>query len=202
MRHRKKRFKLGKPRDQREALIKSLLVALVTNERIKTTYKRAKAVSSRMDKLITLGKRGDIYSRRLAYSFLQDRSLVQKLFNDIAPRFADLNGGYTRVIKVNNRSGDNALLAILEFTRIKEEIMEEKMKLKKLRREKKKKRIEEEIPPHVEGVEVKEEKVKKVKKMPQDRKEKEKKTEKDLKRKTKKGFMEGLKGFLKGKGAR
>jgi large subunit ribosomal protein L17 len=208
MRHRSKRFKLGKPADQRRALIRSLLIALVSEEKIKTTYTRAKEVSRWADKLITLGKRGDIHSRRLAYRWLQDRDLVKKLFDDIAPRFKDVNGGYTRVIKVNNRKGDNALMAIIEFTKVKEEIIEEKKKRKLLRREKRKKQLQEEIPPEVEEVkveEVKEEKKKTKKKTePKPKKEEikeekeESKTEEEKEAKSK-GFLSGLKDFLKRK---
>ncbi len=209
MRHRKKRFKLGKPQDQRRALIRSLLIALITEEKIKTPYRRAKEVSRWADKLVTLGKRGDIHSRRLAYRWLQDRDLVKKLFDDIAPRFKEINGGYTRVIKVNNRKGDNALMAIIEFTKVKEEIIEEKKKRRFLRREKRKKQLQEEIPSEIEEVkieEVKEEK-KKTKKKAESKVEEEPKkkeeTEKEQKQKeekpAKKGFLSGLKDFMKRK---
>lgn len=211
MRHRKKRFQLGKPADQRKALIRSLLIALVTHERIRTTYRRAKEASRWADKLITLGKKGDIHARRQAYRWLQDRDLVKKLFDDIAPRFKDVNGGYTRVIKINNRRGDNALLAILEFTRISEEVIEEKKRLKKLRKERREKKAikEEEIAPAVEEVKVEEEEVKEKKpkrrkkaqeepKVEERKEEKEEKPKEELKGE-KKGFLEGLKGFLKRK---
>lgn len=205
MRHRKKRFKLGKPQDQRKALIRSLLIALITEEKIKTTYRRAKEVSRWVDKLVTLGKRGDIHSRRLAYRWLQDRDLVKKLFDDIAPRFKEINGGYTRVIKVDNRKGDNALMAIIEFTKVKEEIIEEKKKRRFLRREKRKKQLQEETPPEIEEVKVEEVKEKKKTKkkehqVEEDKTRKEETTEeKEEEKPAKKGFLSGLKDFMKKK---
>ncbi|MDP8253278.1 MAG: 50S ribosomal protein L17 [Candidatus Kaelpia aquatica] len=206
MRHRKKIILLSKPADQRRALIKSLAISLIINESIKTTYKRAKAASRHIDKLITLGKRGDIHSRREVYKLLQDRSLVKKLFDDIAPRFKDVQGGYTRVLKADNRRGDNALMAILELTKIKEEVIEDKKKARRLRKEKKAKRIEEDLSSDVGEVEVEEEKAIKKPKTEKDDKKKEKKQidegskDKEVKQDDKeKGFFQGLKGFLKAK---
>ncbi len=211
MRHRKRRSKLGKPADQRKALIKSLLIALIKNEKIKTTNVRGKELSRAVEKLITLGKKQDIASRREAFRYLQDRTLVQKLFNDIAPRFNGINGGYTRVIKVGKRHGDNALVSIVEFTKIKEEIIEEKKKNRFKRLEKKRKMAEEQLAPEVEEVKVEEEKIKKEavsektkekKKIRKEKKEKEpvlKKDTTDKEEDKKKGFFDGLKGFLKGK---
>jgi len=203
MRHRKKKNTLGKPADQRKALVKSLLVALINNEKIKTTHRRAKESSIWADRLVTLGKRGDIHSRRQAYKFLQDRKLVKKLFDDIAPRFSDVKGGYTRVVKVNNRHGDNATMSILEFTRIKEEIIEEKRKLKRMRREKKAKSMQQEVAPVVEEVKVEEEKVKKEVRKKENRvkegKERLKEKPEQVKSEEKKGFLQGLTGFLKSK---
>jgi len=208
MRHRRKRSKLGKPQDQRKALIRSLLTALVNEEKIQTTYHRAKEVSRWADKLVTLSKRGDIHSRRLAYRWLQNRELVKKLFDDIAPRFKEINGGYTRVVKTNNRKGDNALMAVIEFTKVKEEIIEEKKKQRLLRREKRKRQLEEEKPPEVEEVkveEIKEEKKKARKKVEPAVKKEEiekepKEEEKEEQKKEKsKGFLSGLKDFMKRK---
>ncbi len=214
MRHRKKRNTLGKPADQQKALVKSLLTALINNEKIKTTHRRAKESSIWADKLVTLGKKGDIHSRRQAYRLLQDRKLVKKLFDDIAPRFSNINGGYTRVIKVDNRHGDNAAMSVLEFTKIKEEIIEEKRKLKRMRREKKEKSIQQEAAPVVEEVKVEEEKVKKEVREKEDKSKKEQNFKQDKKKKDKerskekieqakskekKGFLQGLTGFLKGK---
>ncbi|MDP8216053.1 MAG: 50S ribosomal protein L17 [Candidatus Kaelpia imicola] len=204
MRHRKKIILLSKPADQRKALIKSLAISLIKNESIKTTYKRAKAASRYIDKLVTLGKRGDIHSRREVYKLLQDRSLVKKLFDDIAPRFKDISGGYTRVLKADNRRGDNALMAILEFTKIKEEVIEDKKKSRRLRKEKRAMKMEKELSGDVGEVEVEEERaVKKPKTEKEDKKKERKEVDKDSKKKEDKGddkgkgFFQGLKGFLK-----
>ncbi|MDP8233952.1 MAG: 50S ribosomal protein L17 [Candidatus Saelkia tenebricola] len=222
MRHRKKRNTLSKPADQRKALIKSLMLALISNEKIKTTHRRAKVGSVWADKLVTFGKKGDINSRRQAYKLLQDRSSVKKLFDDIAPRFKDINGGYTRVLKVDNRRGDNALISVLEFTKIKEEIIEGKINLKRMRRERKEKSMhEDDVAPVVEEVQVVEEKNKKEVKKKSDKLKKEQTVESDKKKqdeeqseekpkvkpqevkekteKEDKGFLQGLKGFLKSK---
>lgn len=187
MRHRKLRTKLGKPADQRKALIRNILNALIRYERVKTTYKRAKLVSARADKLVTLGKKGDLSSRRQAYRLLQDRKLVKKLFDDIAARFKDITGGYTRVVKIENRRGDSAVLALLEFTKIKHEIIEEKKKLRQRRKERREKKLKEEEVAEVEEVKVEEEKKKEVQKPKPEVKA------------TKKGFLGGLKSFLKRK---
>jgi large subunit ribosomal protein L17 len=208
MRHRKKIILLSKPADQRRALIKSLAISLIRDESIKTTFKRAKAASIRIDRLITLAKKGDIHSRREVYKLLQDRDLVKKLFDDIAIRFKDIGGGYTRVLKAENRRGDNALMAVLELTKIKEEVIEEKKKARLLRKERKAKRAEEELPEDSSDVEVEEEKIsKKVKTVEKDKAKEKKKTEKpsrdkeekkdDKDKDKEKGFFQGLKGFLK-----
>lgn len=121
--------KLGRTSSQRKALLRDLVSDLIINERIKTTVTRAKEVSKLADKLVTLGKKGDLHSRRQAASVLRNElatveetedaiiveSVVQKLFNEIAPRFETRNGGYTRVLKTEPRRGDGAPMAILEF---------------------------------------------------------------------------------------
>ena len=121
--------KLGRTSSQRKALLRDLVSDLIINERIKTTVTRAKEVRKLADKLVTLGKKGDIHSRRQAASILRNElatveetedaiiveSVVQKLFNEIAPRFETRNGGYTRVLKTEPRRGDGAPMAILEF---------------------------------------------------------------------------------------
>ena len=121
--------KLGRTSSQRKALLRDLVSDLIINERIKTTVTRAKEVRKLADKLVTLGKKGDLHSRRQAASVLRNElatveetedaiiveSVVQKLFNEIAPRFETRNGGYTRVLKTEPRRGDGAPMAILEF---------------------------------------------------------------------------------------
>jgi len=118
MRHNNKNTKFARSRAQRRALIKSLLRSIVISERIKTTESKAKAMRGWTDKLITWGKRGDLHARRLSYKILGDHSLVKKLFDELAPRFKDVNGGYTRVLDLGYRKGDGALMSILELTKL------------------------------------------------------------------------------------
>ncbi len=115
MRHLKKGRKLGSDASHTKAILKSLAIALFTNERIKTTEARAKEVRSLVDKVITWGKKGDVHSRRLALAALGDKELVQKIFTDIAPRFEGRDGGYTRILKLGPRKGDAAPMVILEL---------------------------------------------------------------------------------------
>lgn len=115
MRHLKKGRKLGTDASHTKAILKSLAIALFTNERIKTTEARAKEVRSLVDKVITWGKKGDVHSRRLALAALGDKELVQKIFTDIAPRFEGRDGGYTRILKLGPRKGDAAPMVILEL---------------------------------------------------------------------------------------
>ncbi len=138
MRHRKKSEKFSRSRAQRKALLRSLLRSIVIYERIVTTESKAKGLRRWADKLITWGKQGDLHSRRLAYSLLGDHKLVKKLFEDIAPRFRDVKGGYTRVIDMGVRKGDGATLSLFEFTRKGEKKVEAK------KEEKKKERLPEE----------------------------------------------------------
>lgn len=117
MRHANRVQKLSRSRGQRLALKRSLVRALFLNEQIKTTLRKAKAASSEVDHLITIAKKDDLHSRRLVNTFLNDHKLTKHVFDNIAPRFKDLSGGYTRVLKFINRKGDNAQLAILELTK-------------------------------------------------------------------------------------
>lgn len=115
MRHLKKGRKLGTDASHTKAMLKSLAIALFTNERIKTTEARAKEVRPLVDKVITWAKKGDVHSRRLAIAALGDKELVQKIFTDIAPRFEGRDGGYTRILKLGPRKGDAAPMVIMEL---------------------------------------------------------------------------------------
>ncbi len=118
MRHRKSGRKLNRSTAHRKALHRNLLRSLLTHERIKTTTPKAKEVSRLMDRLVTLAKRGDLHSKRLAYKQLSNHQLVKKLFDEIGPRFTNVDGGYTRVVKLAKpRPGDAAPLAMIEFSR-------------------------------------------------------------------------------------
>jgi large subunit ribosomal protein L17 len=115
MRHLKSGFKLGKQPAHRKAVLRNLVTNLIVNERITTTILRAKATRRLAEKMITLGKRDTLHTRRQAAAFLQTPDATKKLFADLAPRFADRPGGYTRIIRRGWRIGDGAELAILEF---------------------------------------------------------------------------------------
>ena len=118
MRHRKKSEKFSRSRAQRKALVKSLLQAVIINERIVTTTAKAKHMRGEVDKLITLAKKGTLAGRRLAYQALGNHHMVTKLFDAIAPRFPKTEGGYTRVLRVGTRKGDGACLSLLELTKV------------------------------------------------------------------------------------
>jgi large subunit ribosomal protein L17 len=115
MRHLVSGSKLGKNPAHRRAVLRNLVTNLIEKERIHTTLRRAKATRPLAERMITLGKRDSLHARRQAASFLQTPEATQKLFSDLAPRFADRPGGYTRIIRVGWRIGDGAELAILEF---------------------------------------------------------------------------------------
>src|SRR6201988_577999 len=115
MRHLVSGSKLGKNPAHRRAVLRNLVTNLIEKERIHTTLRRAKATRPLAERMITLGKRDSLHARRQAASFLQTPEATQKLFSDLAPRFADRPGGYTRIIRAGWRLGDGADLAILEF---------------------------------------------------------------------------------------
>jgi len=128
MRHRVKKKLFGRTTNQRKALFRNLIVNLILHERIETTVAKAKAVKGLAEKVITLGRRGDLHARRLAYSKIPNRKAVAKLFNEIGPRFRDRNGGYLRIIKTRNRLKDQAPLAVLEFVDYEERHPQEEKK--------------------------------------------------------------------------
>ena len=108
--------KLGRDNKHRRSMLATLTKQLILNERIVTTETRAKEVRKSFDKMVTYGKKGTLVSRRLALAFLHnDEKCVNKVFNELAPRYKDRNGGYTRMIKMTERKGDNALEVILEL---------------------------------------------------------------------------------------
>ena len=115
MRHARSGKKLGRDSAHRKALYSNLAGALITHGRIETTEAKAKAVRPYAEKLITLGKRGDLHARRQAMAELRSNDVVHKLFADIAPRFSERNGGYTRVVKLGPRQGDAAQMALIEL---------------------------------------------------------------------------------------
>ncbi len=115
MRHRKAGRKLGRSSGQRGALYRNLITELFRRERIKTTEAKAKTIQGKAEKLITLGKRGDLHARRLAAARLNDPIIVRKLFDELAPRYEGRAGGYTRIYKLGRRQGDRAPIVLLEL---------------------------------------------------------------------------------------
>lgn len=110
-----KKQKLGRTSSHRRALLRHLTTAVIDNGRVETTEAKAKAVRPVVDKLITLGKRGDLHARRQAASYLSDPATVTKLFDEVAPNYAERNGGYTRIVKLGPRRGDAAPMAVIEL---------------------------------------------------------------------------------------
>lgn len=116
MRHRRKRGKLSRDSAHRKALLSNMSKQLITHERIKTSQAKAKAVKPEVEKLITLAKRGDLHARRQALSALgQDKFIVHKLFEEVAPRYGERPGGYTRIVKLGPRRSDSTEMVFLEL---------------------------------------------------------------------------------------
>ncbi len=115
MRHRVAGRKLSRHTQHRELMFRNMLVSLLHHERIKTTLAKGKELRSWADRIITLGKRGTLHARRRAFALLRDRTAVKKLFDEIAPKFKDREGGYTRVYKLGWRQGDAAPLSLVEL---------------------------------------------------------------------------------------
>ena len=107
--------KLGRPTDERKAILRNLVTALLDNGKIETTITRAKETRRLAEKMVTLGKRGDLHARRQALAFITEESVVKDLFDNIAPKYAERNGGYTRIMKMGPRRGDAAELGIIEL---------------------------------------------------------------------------------------
>lgn len=107
--------KLGRPTDHRKAMLRNLVTSLLRNGKIETTETRAKETKRMAEKMITLAKRGDLHARRQVLAYVYDETVVKNLFDDIAPKYADRNGGYTRILKLGPRRGDAAEIVILEL---------------------------------------------------------------------------------------
>jgi len=129
MRHRVAGWKLGRNTSHRRALLRNLVTSLIVEERIETTVSKAKAMRPHVEKMITLGKRGDVAARRLAASYLMTRDAVDKLFDTVAPRMGDRNGGYLRIIRSGWQKGDGAEKAFIEL--IGSEKMQEEKRAKR-----------------------------------------------------------------------
>jgi large subunit ribosomal protein L17 len=116
MRHLKTGRKLNRTAAHRKALMRNLVKALIQREQIRTTDAKAKELRRWADRIVTLGKKGTVHARRLAFAYLGSRRLVQRLFDEVAPRFQGRAGGYTRVLKIGPRRGDAAPLSVVEWT--------------------------------------------------------------------------------------
>lgn len=128
MRHNKTGRRLGRKPDHRQHMMRNMVTSFFEHEKITTTVTRAKELRKLVDKMITLGKRGDLHARRQALQVIRDQKIVAKLFEMIAPRYSDRPGGYTRIIRLENRQGDNAPMVIFELV---EEDFESKKKAEK-----------------------------------------------------------------------
>lgn len=149
MRHQKKTIKLGRTADHRRALLANQVCALIQHQRIKTTLAKAKAVRPLAERMVTLGKNGSIHSRRRALAVLRQKSVVKKLFDDVAQRSAERNGGYTRIVKLGARKSDSARMAFIEWVDA-EHIAEEKPKKEKKTKRKEPEAKAQQIKPEAE----------------------------------------------------
>ncbi len=127
MRHKVAGWKLGRNTSHRRALLRNLVTSLLLEERIETTVVKAKAMRPHVEKMITLGKRGDLSARRQAAAYLMTREAVDRLFDTVSPRFGDRNGGYLRIIRGGFQKGDGAEMALVELLG-SEQVQEEKRK--------------------------------------------------------------------------
>jgi len=134
MRHQKKTVKLGRTAEHRKALLANQVCSLIAHQRIKTTLAKAKAVRPLAEQMVTLGKNGSLHARRMAFSTLRQKDAVKKLFDDIAPRSTERNGGYTRIVRLGQRKSDSASMAFIEWVdaaQVTEEIAPQEKPAKK-----------------------------------------------------------------------
>src|SRR5205823_14190301 len=136
MRHLKKTVRLGRTAEHRKALLANQVCSLIAHQRIKTTLAKAKAVRPLAEKMVTFGKNGSIHARRMALSMLRQKDAVKKLFDEIAPRSADRNGGYTRIVKLGQRKSDSASMAFIEWVDAAQVIEEKEPKEKPAKKQK------------------------------------------------------------------
>jgi len=122
MRHRNAGFKLGRNTSHRRALLRNLVTSILLNDRVQTTITKAKATRPIVEKMITLGKRGDVHSRRQAAAYLMTPESVTRLFSTVAPRYGSRNGGYLRIVRTGQRQGDAAEMAYIELLGAEQEL--------------------------------------------------------------------------------
>jgi large subunit ribosomal protein L17 len=170
MRHRVAGRKLSRHTQHRELMFRNMVVSLLQHERIKTTLAKGKELRSWADKIISLGKKANLHARRQAFALLRNESIVKKLFDEIAPKMKDREGGYTRIYKLGWRQGDGAPLSLVELVTFSSPEQKKKSPVKKA------KEVLEKVAPKIKGKEKKEKKVKKEEKeAPKEKKEKPKK---------------------------
>jgi large subunit ribosomal protein L17 len=139
MRHRNAGFKLGRNTSHRRALLRNLVTSVIVEDRVETTVAKAKAVRPHVEKMITLGKKGDVHSRRQALSFLMTDEAVTRLFDTVAPRYGDRQGGYLRIVRTGFQKGDGAEKAYIELLGAEQQLDEKRQKRAEVKAEKRKK---------------------------------------------------------------
>lgn len=161
MRHLKAGWKLGRNTSHRRALLRNLVTSLILQERIETTATKAKAMRPHVEKMITLGKRGDVAARRLAAGYLMTREAVERLFDTVSPRFGDREGGYLRIIRKGFRRGDGGETVYIELLgseKIQQEKREKRAEVRAKKAEEAKKAMEEQGGAEAEAASASEEK--------------------------------------------
>ena len=146
MRHRKGGFKLGRNTSHRRALLRNLVTSIIINDRIHTTVTKAKAARPLVERMITLGKNGSVHARRQALAYLMTPESVDRLFGTVAPRYADRNGGYSRIVRTGPRRGDAAETAFIELLGAEAELTakaEKRAEARQRRREELQKQLDE-----------------------------------------------------------
>ncbi|RRA49968.1 50S ribosomal protein L17 [Acidipila sp. EB88] len=141
MRHRKAGFKLGRKTPHRRALLRNLVTSILMEDRVETTLTKAKAVRPHVEKMITLGKKGDLHSRRQALSYMMTRESVTRLFETVAPRYSERNGGYLRIVRTGFRKGDGGETALIELIGA-EQVLDEKRQKRAEAREKRREEMQ------------------------------------------------------------
>jgi large subunit ribosomal protein L17 len=136
MRHRNSGFKLGRNTSHRRALLRNLVTSVIVEDRVETTVAKAKAVRPLIEKMITLGKNGDLHSRRQAHSFLMTDKSVERLFETVAPRYGDRQGGYLRIVRTGFQKGDGAEKAFIELLGAEKQLDAKRQKRDEIRAKK------------------------------------------------------------------
>ena len=144
MRHRNGGFKLGRNTSHRQALLRNLTTSVILEDRVHTTLTKAKAVRPHGEKMITLGKKGDLHSRRMALAFLRTDDAVKRLFEEVAPRYGDRQGGYLRIVRTGFQKGDGAEKAFIELLGA-EKVLEEKQQKRDAVKAKKRAELEKQL---------------------------------------------------------